>query len=149
MQVFDSRKNKFTVIFLGAMAILIPLPLLLTFGETDLKTEIFLGFLFFGISGFFVWILFDTKYKIDAELMYFASGPFRGKIKIASIRRIEYDKSWFKTSFYKPALHQDGLMIYYDKFEDIFIAPKDKEGFIAALKAINPEIEITKSTPLY
>ena len=43
---------------------------------------------------------------------------------------------------YRPALDQDGLTIYYEKFEDIFISPKDKEGFIAALMTVNPAIEI-------
>lgn len=142
MVVFPSKKSILLIVLLGAMAVLLPLPLLLCIGEVDLKTGVFLSVLLFGFSGLMLWILFDTSYKLDGKLLYFASGPFRGKIDVASIRRIEYDKKWMKTSLYRPALDRDGLTVYYDKYEDIFFSPKDKESFIAALKAINPGIEV-------
>ena len=142
MHVFSAAKSNFTTILLWAMALIIPLPMILFGGEVDLKTRIFLGLLFFGFSGFFLWIWFDTNYKTDDEWLYYASGPFRGKIRIATIRRIEYDNRLMKTSMYRPALDHHGLIAYYEKYEDIFIAPKDKESLIAVLKIVNPEIEI-------
>jgi hypothetical protein len=45
-------------------------------------------------------------------------------------------------SFIKPALDKDGLIIYYKKFDDLFISPENKEDFIAALREINPDIEV-------
>lgn len=142
MQVFRSSKNKFNIIVLWAMAVLMPLPLVFGINEIDVQTGVFLCLIFFGLSGLALWILFDTTYKIDENFLSYSSGPFRGKIKIATIRKIEYDTKWMKTSMYRPALDQNGLVVYYEKYEDIFISPNDKEGFIAALKAINPKIEI-------
>ncbi|MDI1255832.1 MAG: PH domain-containing protein [Flavobacterium sp.] len=142
MHVFPSSKSRFTTILLWALALLLPMPLVFTVGEADLQTEIFVGFIFFGFSGLILWMLYGTNYRIIDNLLYFSNGPIKGKIKITSIKRVEYDKKIIKTSFYRPALDSDGLTIYYDKYEDIFVSPQDKEGFIAALKTVNPEIEV-------
>jgi hypothetical protein len=90
----------------------------------------------------FFWMLFDTKYVIKGELLYYNSGPIRGKINIMKIRKIEHQKGWYQKSLMKPALSINGLYLYYDKFEDIYISPKDKTEFVNYLLKINPKIEL-------
>lgn len=90
----------------------------------------------------FFWMLFDTKYVIKGELLYYNSGPIRGKINIMKIRKIEHQKGWYQKSLMKPALSMNGLYLYYDKFEDIYISPQDKTAFVNYLLKINPKIEL-------
>lgn len=97
-------------------------------------------FLLVGLSLF--WILFDTNYRIDATYLYYSSGPFRGKIPIQNIRKIKHQKGLYNESFFKPALGYNGLYIYYNKFDDIYISPQDKEAFVNYLLTINPKIDI-------
>lgn len=94
------------------------------------------------ITAMLIWILLDTKYIIKEKQLFYCSGPIRGSIKIEKIRKIERWNKWYVTSFIKPALGKNGLIIYYDKFNDIYISPKDKEAFIASLREINPNIEV-------
>jgi len=96
----------------------------------------------YSITAILIWILLDTKYIIKEKQLFYCSGPIRGSIKIEKIRKIERWNKWYVTSFIKPALGKNGLIIYYDKFNDIYISPKDKEAFIASLREINPNIEV-------
>lgn len=94
------------------------------------------------IDCLFLWIVFDTKYKIKENKLYYCSGPIRGKIDILKINKIESVKTWYVTSILKPALGSYGLTITYNRFDDIYISPKNKEDFIAELLKINPNIQL-------
>ncbi|MEW5677083.1 PH domain-containing protein [Flavobacterium enshiense] len=94
------------------------------------------------ISGFILWMLFDTKYQIKDNFMHYSSGPIRGKIDILQIHKIENVKTWMVGSTLKPALGSYGLTVYYNKFDDIYISPKRKSEFVAELLKINPSIQI-------
>nr|WP_294937303.1 PH domain-containing protein [uncultured Flavobacterium sp.] len=94
------------------------------------------------IGGLVIWILIDTKYKIKDKSLNYYSGPIRGKIDIYQIRKIEHVKTFFVSSIVKPALGSHGLTVTYNKFDDIYISPKNKEAFIGELLKINPDIEI-------
>jgi len=93
-------------------------------------------------------------YKFKAQISnYFLSPPqllymiryrcliFFGKVKIESIRRIEVGKNLY--SGMRPATAMKGLIIYYDKYEEVYISPVDNEEVINALQKINPEIEVS------
>ncbi len=95
-----------------------------------------------GIISMIIWILLDTKYNIIEEILYYYSGPFRGKININSIRKIERHSGLIVPVTYKPALDTKGLIIHYNSFDDIYISPKKQEIFIQELLKINPNIKV-------
>ena len=95
-----------------------------------------------GIISMIIWILLDTKYSINEEILYFYSGPFRGKININSIRKIEHHSGLIVPVTYKPALDTKGLIIYYNSFDDIYISPKEVNVFLEELLKINPNITV-------
>ena len=66
---------------------------------------------------------------------------FFGKVKVKSIRRIEVGKNLY--SGMKPATAMKGLIIYYDKYEEVYISPIDNEEVVNALLKINPQIEVS------
>ncbi len=95
-----------------------------------------------GIISMIIWILLDTKYSINEEILCFYSGPFRGKININSIRKIEHHSGLIVPVTYKPALDTKGLIIHYDSFDDIYISPEEEDVFLEELLKINPNITV-------
>ena len=143
MKVFKSSKNYIMVSLLWLIIIfLFTIPFIPENSESsDTKPIIGVAILYL-VTGMLIWMLLDTNYKIDEKRLFYCSGPIRGNIKIDTIHKIECWNKWYTTSFLKPALGNDGLIIYYNKFDDIYISPQNKEEFIAALREINPEIEV-------
>ena len=92
------------------------------------------------ITLFFIWIWFGTSYQVNDEYFMYQSGPFRKKIPINRIVRINRNVR----SLYgmRPALTFEYLQIRYNKYDDVFIAPKDEESFIADLTSLNPKITV-------
>jgi hypothetical protein len=80
-----------------------------------------------GITGFFAWIWLDTSYRIEDGVLHYRSGPVRGRIPVDRIREIVRDVP----SLYgmRPALTFKYLQIKYNRFDELFIAPKDRNGF--------------------
>ena len=143
MKVFKSSKNYIMVSLLWLIIIfLLAIPFIPETESDAEKLPIFGIVILYLISGMLVWILLDTKYKIDKNVLFYCSGPIRGRIKIENIRKLELWSKWYNTSSLRPALGKEGLIIYYNKFDDIYISPKNREAFITALREINPDIEV-------
>jgi len=88
------------------------------------------------------WIYFDTFYKIENNKLIYCSGFLRGKIEIQSIKQIIKGKTmWIGT---KPALARRGLIIKFNKYDEIYIAPENNNEMIADLLKVNSEIKITE-----
>ncbi|MBA9075998.1 PH domain-containing protein [Rufibacter quisquiliarum] len=87
-----------------------------------------------------LWIWFGTYYMIDGTMLVYASGPIKGKIDIHTITHIKpREKLW---SGLKPSLGLDGLVIYYNKWDEIYLSPKEKEQFIQQLRQVKEEIVV-------
>ena len=93
------------------------------------------------VEGALLWLWFDTKYMIMNDQLEYHSGPFRGKVAINKISRIITNKTLW-VGVRKPALARNGMIIHYDKWETVYIAPLDQKGIIDALLAVNPGIVI-------
>ncbi|NNU34071.1 PH domain-containing protein [Mucilaginibacter sp. S1162] len=88
----------------------------------------------------FLWIWFDTYYVIQGKELLYKSAFIKGVISIESIYEIERNKTMY--AGLKPALAMKGLVVKYNKYDDIYLSPKDADDFIAALKEVNPNINI-------
>ena len=89
---------------------------------------------------FLLWIAFKTYYKVDNKTIFWQSGPFYGKIAIDKIIKIEHHKGIFVPVIWKPALSHIGLIITYNKYDDIYISPENEKEFIIHLLKSNPQI---------
>jgi len=95
------------------------------------------------ITALFVWIWFGTAYILENGFLIYHSGPIRGRIPIDRINAINQNAhSWVGI---RPALSFSYIQIRYNKYDDLFIAPKKEEQFIKELKSINPGIQIKKA----
>lgn len=99
-----------------------------------------LGYLGLIVIVFIVFFVSNTtKYIINEnKLIVKSMWIVNNKIDISEIRIIEKTNSVLSS----PALSLDRLAIKYNKFDDVYISPKDKQSFINDLLDINPEIEV-------
>ena len=88
------------------------------------------------------WIYFDTFYKIKNNELIYRSGFLRGKIEILNIKEIQKGKTMW--SGIKPALARNGLIIKFNKYDEIYIAPENNDELISDLIKLNSEIKITE-----
>lgn len=91
------------------------------------------------ISSLMLSLWYGTFYEIDSEYFYYRISFLKGKIPINAIHLI---KTKSKRSTVNISLSNDMMMIKYNTYDDITISPVDKEGFINALKLVNPNIVI-------
>lgn len=142
MNRFLSSKNVFTVSILwGVVAVMIVL-LVMGFRENSMQLAPFV--ILSLVTALIVWILFDTRYVIKNNLLLFRSGPFRGKIDVNQIRKIQPYTGLYPQVMSKPALGNKGFIIFYNKMDGVYVTPKHRKNFINELLKINPKIEVTQ-----
>ena len=79
MAVFKSSKNYIMVSLLWIIIIFLLAIPFLPETESDAEKLPFIGIvILYLITGMLVWILLDTKYKIDRNILSYCSGPIRG-----------------------------------------------------------------------
>lgn len=86
------------------------------------------------------WIYFDTSYRIANGFFSYRCAFLKGKIDIQQITKVSSNTTLF--SGIKPALATKGIVISYNRFDEIYVAPENNEELIADLLKINPEIEV-------
>lgn len=93
------------------------------------------------VASYSLWIFYGTNYKLlDGKLIY-KSGPTTGKIDIKRINEVEKGKTLW-AGFRRPATARHGLIIKYDKYEEIYISPETNEAFIECLLSIKNDIKL-------
>ena len=89
---------------------------------------------------FVVFISKSTKYIISENyLIVKCMFIVNDKIEISKIRKIEKTNSILSS----PALSLDRIAVFYNKYDEVYISPKERQAFIDELLKINPEIEST------
>lgn len=94
------------------------------------------------IGGLLAWIWFGTSYTIQTGYVYYRSGPIRGNIPVSQIREIRKNASLW--SGLRPALAFKGIVVYYNKWDEIYFSPKKQDEFIQALQELNPQLIVRK-----
>lgn len=79
-----------------------------------------------------VWLLLGTRYRLDDKELRIASGPFRWRILLASIQSVEPSS----TPLASPALSLKRLRITYGRGQQVYVSPKDLDGFRDALERL-------------
>jgi len=83
-----------------------------------------------------------TYYRIDGDELRWQSSILFGKFSVSSILKVVVNQTlWVGI---KPATARNGVIIYYNKYDEIYFSPADNEAFVAALLEINPEIEVVR-----
>jgi hypothetical protein len=100
-------------------------------------TDIFM----LAVAGFLIWLGLGTNYELTQTELKYKSGPIRGKIEIDKIHEIIKGKTLW--SGLKPATARNGLIIKYEKYNEIYISPKTNDSFVKKILELNGKIKIT------
>jgi hypothetical protein len=88
---------------------------------------------------FIVFTSKSTRYIItENQLIVKCMFIVNDKIEISKIRKIEKTNSLLSS----PALSLDRIAIKFNKFDEVYISPKEREDFLNDLLQINPNIEV-------
>ncbi|WP_179337625.1 PH domain-containing protein [Winogradskyella ludwigii] len=139
--IFRSKKdNLFTITILGLNAFLIGITIYgFITGELE-KDEYWTLIPILGVVVLLFWMFFGTNYQLSKNELIYRCGPIKGKIKINRITEIIKGKTlWVGL---KPATSRKGLIIKYDKYNEIYISPITNESFIAELLKLKSDIKI-------
>ena len=139
--IFKSKKdNLFTITILGLNAFLIGITIYgFITGELE-KDEYWTLIPILGVVVLLFWMFFGTNYQLTKNELIYRCGPIKGKIKINRITEIIKGKTlWVGL---KPATSRKGLIIKYDKYNEIYISPNTNESFIAELLILKSDIKI-------
>lgn len=141
---FESKKDMlFSVIILGLNAFFITIIVLGLINGEIKQQEYWPLVVIFGVVILIFWLFFGTNYKLTKQdgLIY-KCGPLKGQIKIEDITQITKGKTlWVGL---KPATSRNGLIIKYNKYDEIYISPKTNETFIKKILELNSNIKITE-----
>ncbi len=132
----------FDVFIFGPVLILL-MPLSEIIKNINGKSAVLSLIVILAVIALLMWVRFGTYYVIKDSQLFYRSGPIRGLIDIQSVHTLIKNKTlWVGT---KPALARKGIILKYNKYDDIYISPKDKEQFIAELLKRNNNIQIAES----
>jgi len=141
MQKFKAKKKGFVIYLLIASI----LPVVILYGNKNSLTAIWFELLLGTLPLLLLlWVYFSTSYWIKDTNLHYRSAFISGKINIFSIQEVELNKTlWVGL---KPALATKGMIIKYDTYEEIYLAPIHNETLAHAIIQINPDIKIVNHT---
>ena len=139
---FKSEKNIWLVSFLYLIVLVLTYAIAskLIFEDINFET-IIMSIIIFVSDIFILGALLFTHYEIKGNILYWRSGILKGKINIDTINTIEKRKKGMYSGL-KPALSEKGLIIKYNKYDEIYISPKTNESFINRILGVNKNVEI-------
>jgi hypothetical protein len=97
-----------------------------------------IGFVGLGfVIGVVLFVSKTTRYIIEEnQLIVKSLWIVNERIDVSKIRKIEKTNSILSS----PALSLDRIAIFYNKFDEVYISPKEIQAFIDDLLEINPNI---------
>lgn len=91
------------------------------------------------VIGVVLFVSKTTRYIIkENQLIVKSMWIVNNTIDISKIRKIEKSNSILSS----PALSLDRIALYYNKYDEVYISPKEKQDFLNNLLEINPNIEV-------
>lgn len=131
-KVYKSKIDKW---LFGVLLVVLIVPTVLILQEK----EWFAGAVMLATLLFVLYMFNTTFYCINSDLLAVKSGFLvNKKIDIQQITKVKSSRSLLSS----PALSLDRLELQYGKYDSVLISPKDKEGFVTDLLAINGEIVV-------
>ena len=100
------------------------------------------SFILIIVLSFVIWTWFDTYYVISNDQLFYKLAFIKGSVNINTIFEVVKNKASF--SGVKPALSTKGIIVKYNRWDEIYISPLYIDQFIIELKKVNPSIKITE-----
>lgn len=104
--------------------------------------NIWISLLLIATALLMIWLWKGTSYELDSHYLTYKSGPIKGKVKMESIREIVVGKTLW--AGLKPATAVHGIIIRYNKHDEIYISPLSNEHFVKEILKLNPNIKVIR-----
>lgn len=140
---FQSRKDGFfTVVVFAVCALLLGIGIS-GWLKAEAEGHSFWPFIVIAlVMGLLLWFFYGTDYEIREGRLYYKTGPIRGSVAVSEIREIaKGETQWVGL---KVATARNGLILKYNKYDEIYISPDTNDSFIESMLALNPDIVITE-----
>ncbi len=130
MYHFSAKKDKNLLLIPFGIAVLFGVITYLEFksGWKDNSGLVVIWLVFFLINFLLVLIQKCTKFTITDELLVCKTLFFKKEIPLTNIKKIEKCKGFY--AGYKFSTSFSGLIVYYGKFDEVFITPEKEDEFI-------------------
>lgn len=140
---FKSRKDLLsTSIIVLTIIFLITIVPIIWLDSDIIETEKFIGSsVIILISAFLAWIYLGTNYTLTDEEVKIKSGPIKFKIKIENISEIIVNTTLWVG--WKPATALNGIIIKYNRLDEIYISPNTNELFVKEIIKKKSHIKVT------
>lgn len=132
--------TKSTILLMLVVSIGMPIGIMYDVENKSPYAPFFVLLLMLLLSGVMILFFLKTDYTFTESALKCRSWIFKKELPYASIRKIERGTSFY--AGWKLASAQKGLVLHYNKFDDLYISPEKEEEFIKQLTEINPLIEI-------
>ncbi len=119
---------------------MLSMPIYEGFKTSESMFSFFMGCLVLWI---FYGIYFDTSYELTQTKLKYKCGFLKGSVVLEKINEIIVGKTLW--AGIKPATAKNGLIIKYDKYNEIYISPDTNNLFIEKILEIKKTIKITRS----
>ena len=97
----------------------------------------------FSVITILLWYFNQIKYEVSPEYVYYKVGFVSGKIKTSSISKIIKNKTLWVG--FKPANARNGIIITYNKYDEIYFSPESNDLFIEEVLKHNPTLVIQET----
>lgn len=140
---FKSRKDLLsTSIIVLTIIFLITIAPIIWLDSYIIETEKFIGSsVIILISAFLAWTYLGTNYTLTDEEVKIKSGPIKFKIKIENISEIIVNTTLWVG--WKPATALNGIIIKYNRLDEIYISPNTNELFVKEIIKKKSHIKVT------
>lgn len=139
---FKSRKDGlFSLMVFGINIFLLGMMVKWILDEDLQRAEYGVLVLVMAVVALLFWVYYGTAYELSQEQkLRYNSGPFRGSIEISGIREIVQGQTLWVG--FRPATARRGLIIKYNKYDEIYISPESNQAFIESILKLNDQISI-------
>ncbi|RUO24433.1 hypothetical protein CWE09_11255 [Aliidiomarina minuta] len=84
-----------------------------------------------------MWVVMSTRYHITEEDLLVRAGPFRWRLALSSISKIEPCHN----GVIAPALSRERIKITYQGSNSLMVSPSDRYSFIMDLGVAEPDVD--------
>jgi hypothetical protein len=135
---FKARRGVY-IKMLVAVFFIVPVLFVLFLPDTMLEKPAAVAILFVPFF-LFLWIYVDTSYTIDDGKLFYKSAFLRGSIPISHIQKVVKGKTAW--SGIRPATAFNGLLIVFDKADEVYISPENNDLLVWELLRHNEGIKV-------
>ena len=139
---FESRTDTlFLFVFAGVIFLMIGTSAAIHFRNTDFFLLLMVDITSLLTIILILWISYGTSYYLDAIVLKYRSGPFKGQINTEAVRKVIVGETqWSGLNRFGTA--RNGLIIFYNKFDELYITPSSNEAFLQKLLKVRSGIEV-------